>query len=265
MSWRYAIDEQEQGPVSDEELARLFAEGTVTPGTMVWRKGMSEWQPYSRVFSEIGGCDYCGALKLPDELVDLRGRKVCAACKPDALQRLKEGAPEGSPFEAARRDSLGHEAKLKMFGVVQMLVGGLGFVLGVFLFVLLIVEPPENSQDQEFAREISTMAAIWLVLGALLLGSGWGLRRLKRGVTFGIVSAVGLCAIPAGSLFAAYGLWLVFCKQGRRVLSEDYRRIVKTTSGIQAAASLGFSALLTLGAVGFIVNLFMGLGYLITS
>lgn len=49
MEWYYAVDKQQQGPVSPEQLAELVRQGVVTGATLVWHAGMPAWQPYSTV------------------------------------------------------------------------------------------------------------------------------------------------------------------------------------------------------------------------
>lgn len=49
MEWYYAQDGQRQGPVSEQEFARLVARGTVDAETLVWQAGMTEWQPWQQV------------------------------------------------------------------------------------------------------------------------------------------------------------------------------------------------------------------------
>jgi hypothetical protein len=42
-SWRYAAGAQARGPVTFADLRALFVQGDVTPATLVWTPGMSEW------------------------------------------------------------------------------------------------------------------------------------------------------------------------------------------------------------------------------
>jgi uncharacterized RDD family membrane protein YckC len=41
--WYYAVDSEQRGPVSREDLGRLATSGAVTPQTLVWREGMANW------------------------------------------------------------------------------------------------------------------------------------------------------------------------------------------------------------------------------
>ena len=47
--WFYAENDQQHGPVTIEQLTELFAAGTLTPTDLVWREGMAEWLPASRM------------------------------------------------------------------------------------------------------------------------------------------------------------------------------------------------------------------------
>ena len=44
MSRYYAINQEQMGPVSEEELRNLAASGTVTTETLVWQEGMEDWE-----------------------------------------------------------------------------------------------------------------------------------------------------------------------------------------------------------------------------
>jgi uncharacterized RDD family membrane protein YckC len=44
MSWYYADNGRQAGPVDDASLDALIAQGVVRPDTLVWREGMANWQ-----------------------------------------------------------------------------------------------------------------------------------------------------------------------------------------------------------------------------
>ena len=54
--WHYAVGRQPAGPVDTTTLRRLLEHGVVDDDTLVWRKGMSEWQ-------QLGDCDELAALR----------------------------------------------------------------------------------------------------------------------------------------------------------------------------------------------------------
>ena len=53
--WYYAAGGAEQvGPISAAQLVELFQAGTLTGDTLVWRTGLSNWQPLQQSFEELG-------------------------------------------------------------------------------------------------------------------------------------------------------------------------------------------------------------------
>ncbi|HTI72090.1 MAG TPA: DUF4339 domain-containing protein [Candidatus Limnocylindria bacterium] len=48
-AWFYAVQGQQHGPVSVEELRRLVEQGVVRNETLVWQVGMPSWQPFATV------------------------------------------------------------------------------------------------------------------------------------------------------------------------------------------------------------------------
>jgi hypothetical protein len=63
-NWYYAKGQAQLGPVSLEELQRQLAGGGVSPHDLVWREGMSSWQPASSV-PELAGAAGAGASMPP--------------------------------------------------------------------------------------------------------------------------------------------------------------------------------------------------------
>jgi GYF domain 2/Protein of unknown function (DUF3039) len=94
MSWFYVDAGLQNGPVSDSQLDELLRSGKISPTTMVWREGMSNWQPLNigRAAGQPGLiCAVCGKAFPPEEVVRINNSPVCAQCKPIFLQRLAEG------------------------------------------------------------------------------------------------------------------------------------------------------------------------------
>ena len=107
----YVIDGNRNGPVGEEDLRGLAASGGVTGETLVWTEGMAEWQPYAAVLGgelvEAGGsrlavssppvasmvtCNVCHQAYPRDEVIRYGANVVCGNCKPEFVQRLREGA-----------------------------------------------------------------------------------------------------------------------------------------------------------------------------
>ena len=133
MTWYYVKDGEAAGPISDAELLSKLRLGRILPTTLVWRSGLSEWQPAGDVAPQmtpppvsdsafataLGAaievppeltsgtppvlphffCTICGNIIPADQLVRISGRAVCAACKPVYVQQTREGvnAPVKAP------------------------------------------------------------------------------------------------------------------------------------------------------------------------
>ena len=138
MSWYYANDGRQTGPVSDPELDALVTSGVVRPETLVWQEGMANWLPLLQAsparaaaappppaagaanpapssgfpgtgFPGPGGgevtCTECRGTFPKENAIQYGSVWVCAACKPVFVQRLKEGvapaAGSGAPMQYA--------------------------------------------------------------------------------------------------------------------------------------------------------------------
>ena len=111
MNWFYAAQGQQHGPVTEAQLDELYRNGTIPSETLVWHDGMAGWESYQTVRGgavppPIAGatgpapagelrpeavCNECGRVLPVDETIAYGNVRVCAACKPAFLQKLKEG------------------------------------------------------------------------------------------------------------------------------------------------------------------------------
>jgi hypothetical protein len=238
MNWYYASDGQ-QGPVDQSALDNLIQQGVVTPSTLVWREGMTTWQPYGEamapaiitappIVDSAGAmlCSECGKAFAPDQLVRIGNGLVCAVCKPVALQKLREGVVDNE-LQQIRKAHISHEASVKSVGLL--------YLLGAALMLLgclgVIFTPGGDGFFVGLFAALFGVAQLWL---------GIGLRRLKpwARIGSGILSGLGLLAIPIGTIINAYILYLLFSKKGATVFSEDYQRVVAATPEIKYRTSI---------------------------
>lgn len=47
MNWYYALNGQQKGPVSEQDIMQLVSSGTINASTLIWRDGLADWQPVS--------------------------------------------------------------------------------------------------------------------------------------------------------------------------------------------------------------------------
>lgn len=52
--WYYTAGGAQQGPVNQDELKALIANGQLEPNAMVWRKGLADWQKPAQVVELMG-------------------------------------------------------------------------------------------------------------------------------------------------------------------------------------------------------------------
>jgi len=116
MNWFYAIDQQQLGPITQEEFSRLLSDGVIKPETMVWREGMANWLPYSEYAAsqsvplpgprpakpgvittyansndDTAVCVVSGKTYPKREMVQYEGKWISAEHRDAYFQRLREG------------------------------------------------------------------------------------------------------------------------------------------------------------------------------
>jgi uncharacterized RDD family membrane protein YckC len=111
MNWYYVEAGQQTGPVDDAQLAELERSGRIQTDTLVWREGMTDWQPYHYVkpgaatataapplaAAPVAGvaegvCAECNGVFNLQDMIRHGNIYVCAKCKPVLMQKLAEGA-----------------------------------------------------------------------------------------------------------------------------------------------------------------------------
>jgi len=105
MSWHYSNEGNQFGPISEAEFEASVKSGVIHADTMVWKEGLAEWTKYSdlsrnenggtAVLTATGHCVECGKEFAQDEMVNFAGMWVCAGCKPQYVQKIKEGVKVG--------------------------------------------------------------------------------------------------------------------------------------------------------------------------
>jgi hypothetical protein len=157
-----------------------------------------------------------------------------------------------SEAERVRQAHIRHEVSLKSVGALYFL--GAMFML---LAALLLIPAFDGGSDSSV---LAGLMALYLALGLGMGVLAYGFRTLRPWVRIpgGILSGLGLLAVPIGTLIHAYILYLMFCAQGRRILSSDYRDIVRATPHVKYRRSLGDWI-----ATGIVILLLLGVVLLI--
>lgn len=251
MAWYYAAGTEQCGPVEHSEFEQLVRSGAITADTLVWREGMGDWKSYG----ELTGapppaaragivCSECGRSFAADEVIRLGSGFVCAACKPAAMQKLREGVASQNA-EQVRQEHIKHEASVRSIGILYFLGAAVVLLAGMVSLA---------------GGSAGLMAGLFfLILGAGQIWVGVGLRKLRSWarIPTGILSGIGLLGFPLGTLINAYILYLVFSQKGKTVFSEEYQRVIEETPHIKYRTSIVVWILLGL------IFLLIGLGLLV--
>ncbi len=249
--WYYALDGEQKGPVTSEDFERLVEAGLVTPATRVWSEGMANWQTLAEVrpakaadaplppptppthANDSSRCGLCGVAVTAEDSVRLDGRLVCAACKPRAVQMLREGVPVASNWaEETRKTHLRHEASVRSVGRLYLLGAAVLMFFSVSGLVMMVrLSPLAAGRAGPVHLRGVAFTGGFALLAALMFWVGRGVRRLNPSVrtVAAILAGIGLIGFPIGTLINAYVLWLLLSAKGKTVFSEEYRRIVAET------------------------------------
>jgi hypothetical protein len=120
------------------------------------------------------------------------------------------------------------ETHTKVLGVLNIISGVLGLGLALVLVVVFggvtALVGADADADAVFVAPLIGMAGMALVvfMVALSLPSviiGWGLYQLRpwSRVAGIVLSIISLVSFPFGTLLGAYGLWVLFSKDGQRL------------------------------------------------
>jgi hypothetical protein len=197
------------GPVSEGELLHLIANGEVRPETLVWREGMAAWQPCREVQpvapGPAGVCSECGAILPEDELITIDGLRVCAACKPAFLQRMREGVDTAATADRVLDAklltlqevlALSWTVWLRNFGVIALLMLLTAIPTNL---ILEAVAPAADATPRDFGRFIRVTMLLQLLLGSLS----------AMGIAYVVAEAVAGREVRFGAaLKHAFSRWL---------------------------------------------------------
>lgn len=94
MNWYYALNGQQLGPVSEQQLSQLIASGTLNSSTLAWREGMGDWQPIGVACPSALGLAQADAPQIG-------GVAVPVAQKDILVQQMREGVANVLPGSMA--------------------------------------------------------------------------------------------------------------------------------------------------------------------
>ncbi|MDM8536430.1 DUF898 family protein [Desulfobacterales bacterium HSG17] len=152
MSWYYAHEDQQIGPITVQDMHSLLKQGTITPETLVWTSGMADWLPFKEVkaqFTELSNASI----------------ETSSPNEEQALPVQPDLQPLGQDSNLLKEASLGTEYPNRVNDIKNL--------------------QPENPIAIEFTGEGVEYFKIWIVnavLSLLTLGlySPWAKVRRKQ-------------------------------------------------------------------------------------
>ena len=168
---------------------------------------------------------------------------------------------ELSDARRIRQVYLKHEFSVQTIGTLYLLVAVIFALMAGWLIVsgaTFVIK--DTIGPSELTKGLAA-AGIYLGIAALGVYVGWGLKRLNPRVRIvaGVLSALGLIAIPLGTLINGFFLYLLFNRKGRKVFSDEYRDVIRQTpdmryraSWIVVAVLIGLIALIFGGIAGYV-------------
>ncbi len=172
MNLYYEDGDQQMGPINKAELQALIKAKKVNAKTLVWQDGMENWQELGLFIrsqrqgkerpkqAAVSGaqaiCSECRRAFPEEEMIRFNDARVCAACKPVFVQKVKEGVSVAGALDYA-----GFWIR---FGAV-VIDGFILWIVNMALFVPLGIIMPTSSDDP-FAA-LSFMPLIMLLQYAI--------------------------------------------------------------------------------------------------
>ena len=87
-NWYYLVDEEQHGPVGEEDIQRMMASGELRPDDLLWQAGMSDWIEVREAFP--------AQARVPG-ITGLPGGLEAVEPAPGAGGQAAGSAPPGSP------------------------------------------------------------------------------------------------------------------------------------------------------------------------
>lgn len=164
-------------------------------------------------------------------------------------------------MEKIRRQHIVHETAIKFIGVLFLLFGVLYIPL-FLLFLLGMMMMHHSGWDNPY--NVVLFVSVFIIL-PLPFWAGYTMFQLKPGAKIPVIllgvllslffPAFEIYMIPVALFIGLYIVYMLLCKKGRYILSEDYTAIIEQTPHIEQDKTLIIaSAVLALFIVLFVIT-----------
>lgn len=205
MEWYYAIEKQQMGPVSAEQLADLVRQGVISGSTMVWHRGLASWTPYEKVMMATGAASSMpsGMPPLPGQ-ANLPAPEVWAEQVKDQPAEIRVGECFAKGWEAFQANMLVSIGAVVLFFLANLAMGFIPIIgsiasifltgplmAGLFYYFILMVRGKDCQIGTAFAGFGPQFVP--LMLAGLLISFIGGLCALPFiAAIIGVVVSAGL-------------------------------------------------------------------------
>jgi len=207
--WYYADGDDKIGPIDDASFRLLLDRGEVGPQTLVWKEGMTVWEPYDTVRGTSADvearCAQCGCL-LDGGPQEKTGDAICAGCTEESLQGGNARAEVPPEMEIA---AVWKRVAALALDLVVVYIG----IAAIWWAGLWALRDPENPPITELGELLEVMpimlsTAVWLILYTVLLVARFGATPGKMVLRLKIVRGDGSPVAP-GIAFQRYAVCYV--------------------------------------------------------
>ena len=181
MDWYYISgDQQQHGPLAESDLGGLVQAGTITPQTMMWKEGMTDWQPASNSLPQL----FSGAVA---------SAAVATAAPLDkdlSVQAMREGLTGN--LEVGALNYAGFWIRF-----AAKFIDGILLNIVTFIVQMLIGLTIAGAQDNDAVLAFAGILIITLSLAIPLCYNGYMIG--KYGATLGKMACGLKVVLPDGS------------------------------------------------------------------
>ena len=152
---------------------------------------------HAEVLDRLTSCSVCGSLFCPDCLVELKGRRFCAACKVNAVKDIQSGV-DGSGLQLA-----GIGARFCAVLIDNFVTGG---VMTVFMIIMVGIMAAVRPDENSVLMPLLMFAAYGLMMAFMFCYHGFMLQW--KGQTLGKMAMRIKVVTPEGGPITAGQAWL---------------------------------------------------------
>jgi hypothetical protein len=162
---------------------------------------------------------------------------------PESLDHAKDTM--GTDAERIRSELIGHETSIQSIGLLYIVGSIFAVLFGTVTSLASSQAIAAGRRDAEVAVLIGVVAFFLGIAQGIV---GFGLRRLRSWtrIPVGVISSLGLIAVPLGTIINGYILYLIFSEKGNRVFSPEYQEVIQQTPHIKYQTSIIVKILLGL-------------------